>query len=224
LYWKDLQNAHEIYYKDSDRLRDENYYEDALHKPEPETIRRYLLVWGKMQRLGKWESRSLDKAIIDVKAFDFVHGRRLEESTPAYLEGIRSDIEKAFQIVLKAAEWSRKGKMCTSPVAAAKILHIFAPYFAAPWDDSIRTAYGCRRLGYSVFLQRVQQEMAEAVSSYAQAQHFSDLCEAREKLAEELCRNVNKPRSLVKIVDEYNFLKYTRGEAVLWKKRNNLVT
>jgi hypothetical protein len=224
LYWKDLQNAHEIYYKDSENLRNENYYEDALHKPEPETIRQYLLLWGKMQRLGEWKSPLLEKAIIDLKAFDFVRGRRLEESTPAYLEGIRSDIEKAFQIVLGAAQWSHKGKMCTSPVAAAKILHILAPYFAAPWDDSIRTAYGCRRLGYSVFLQRVQQEIAEAVSSYAQEQQLSDLSEAREKLAEELCRHVNKPRSLVKIVDEYNFLKYTRGESVLWKKRDCLVT
>lgn len=95
----------------------------------------------------------------------------------------------------------------------SKILHTLNPEFFLMWDDRIRTAYGVRDgdgHGYShVFLGRVQRLVRKAVREVAAVRGVS-----AEQAVASLCRCA--PHGLAKVVDEYNYAKFTLGAAALW--------
>ncbi|MFL6674755.1 MAG: hypothetical protein ACJ8LG_15860 [Massilia sp.] len=81
----------------------------------------------------------------------------------------------------------------SSPVAAAKALHVLAPHFFPLWDNKIARAYNCYYAQnpadkYLKFL-RVTKEMAASL----------------------LLQPKQNGRSALKIVDEYNFARFTRN-------------
>ncbi len=90
------------------------------------------------------------------------------------------------------------GSMCgrKSPVAVAKALHLLAPNFFPLWDDRIAKAYGCYYNNdpaekYVQFM-KLMKEFVENIKDYID---FSDY--------------LNK--TLLKLIDEYNYSKYTKG-------------
>lgn len=97
----------------------------------------------------------------------------------------------AFLAALAIAEGNKAGGQ--SPVAVAKTLHLLAPGFFPLWDRKIALAYGCdyaRRPAeqYLAFL-RSAQAMARAL------------------------QRVSLPpgKTLLKLLDEYNYAKFTKG-------------
>ena len=81
-----------------------------------------------------------------------------------------------------------------SPVSVAKALHLLAPGFFPLWDDKIARGYQCH---YSV----------DPDGKYLQ---FMDI--SRE-MAEELSTGIRVPKgsTMLKVIDEYNYAKYTKG-------------
>lgn len=80
-----------------------------------------------------------------------------------------------------------------SPVSSSKALHLLAPAFFPLWDEKIAKAYGCyyetRAAAQYIRFCRITKEIALAVGSYG----------------------VKSERTLVKLVDEYNYAKFTKG-------------
>ena len=103
---------------------------------------------------------------------------------------------------------------------ASKILHVLVPDLFVMWDDTIRCAYGCRRRKkgddsdkYFTFLKRVQLEAKEAIESY-RSEHICTDEEAIRRIRLELYEEGFYP--FTRLVDIYNFQKYTLGKDEMW--------
>ncbi len=101
-------------------------------------------------------------------------------------------------------------KQIVGATGAAKVLHLLAPNFFVMWDTSIRRAYGVNDSGedYYRFLEKMRDEIREAVNSYKQTYNIDNYEEARNDL--ELILG----RPLTKAIDEYNWLKYTKRQDI----------
>lgn len=104
-------------------------------------------------------------------------------------------IEHLFQQFLDALrihDGKKKGQK--SPVAVAKALHLLAPDFFPLWDYKIARAYGC------------------AYSSNPAEKYLIFFRKSKE-IAGKLQPSVNPElmgKTLLKLIDEYNYAKYTR--------------
>ncbi len=105
-------------------------------------------------------------------------------------------VEHLFQQFLDALRiHNGKKKGVKSPVAVAKALHLLAPDFFPLWDYKIARAYGCAYSSnpaekYLIFF-RKSKEMVENLPSSVDAKAMG--------------------KTLLKLIDEYNCAKYTRG-------------
>ncbi len=101
------------------------------------------------------------------------------------------EIKDLFDDLLHALQID-SGKMRgrKSPVAVAKALHLLAPNFFPLWDDKIAKAYKCY----------YNNNPAEKYIS------FSKIIKERFK---DYIRDSKK--SILKLIDEYNYSKYTKG-------------
>ena len=98
-----------------------------------------------------------------------------------------------FLIALRICEGKKAG-VC-SPVGVAKALHMLAPRFFPLWDDKIAKAYGC-------------YYAHEASGKYVL------FCDRTRLMAEELIQAGFRPQSsktILKLIDEYNYARYTKG-------------
>jgi hypothetical protein len=86
---------------------------------------------------------------------------------------------------------------------ASKALHVLNPEFFMMWDEKIRHGYGCYKNGegYFNFLLRSQWEVYEIIETYS-----------KEHGPEPISLQIYQghPRSELKLLDEYNFAKYTK--------------
>ena len=87
----------------------------------------------------------------------------------------------------------------------SKALHILNPGFFMMWDDKIRYGYGCseNEEGYFNFLIRTQKEIQEVIQTYTKDYPING----------EISQLIysGRVKSIVKLLDEYNFAKYTKG-------------
>jgi len=110
--------------------------------------------------------------------------------------------------------WEHKGEIiqifydfidAVKYTGASKALHIFNPKFFMMWDYNIRYGYGCaeNEEGYFNFLYRSQKEIKEIILTYA-----NDYPSGPE-ISQQIYRG--KSKSILKLLDEYNIAKYTKG-------------
>ena len=110
-----------------------------------------------------------------------------------YNQEHNSLIQELFESLLTALKISYgKNSERKSPVSAAKALHLLAPEFFPIWDDKISKAYDCfysknTSEKYIKFI-NISMKMAVDLLPYA---HRTD-------------------RSILKLIDEYNYAKYTK--------------
>ena len=110
------------------------------------------------------------------------------------LESDEKDITDLFREFLEALQIDSgiiQGK--TSPVAVSKALHLLAPDFFPMWDQKIAKAYGYNyyknpEKKYFLFC-RIIKNVADKVEDYV----------------------VHSDKTLIKLIDEYNFSKYNGG-------------
>ena len=101
--------------------------------------------------------------------------------------------ELDFQEKEKLKALDKKMKIIKkSPVSAAKALHLLAPKFFPLWDDKIARAYRCN---YDT----------------NPAEKYVSFCKITKIIAEKVKDyDIQTDRTLIKLVDEYNFSKYTK--------------
>jgi len=104
------------------------------------------------------------------------------------------DIRHLFNQFLEALQID-SGKMQgrKSPTAVAKTLHLLAPNFFPLWDDKIARAYRCY----------YNENPAEKYISF---------CKITKSIADRVKDYfVRSDKTLTKLIDEYNYSKYTQG-------------
>ncbi len=91
---------------------------------------------------------------------------------------------------------------------ASKALHLLLPKLIVMWDDTIRRNYGITRAddeNYLIFLKKVREEILDFVREYAN-ENSLDMDEAEKAIIEKASVY------LTKLIDELNYLRYTRKE------------
>ena len=118
----------------------------------------------------------------------------------SFSDSDEEDIRNLFNDFLDALQTaSGKKQVRKSPVAVAKALHLLAPKFFPLWDEKIARAYGCYYnenpvVKYISFC-KVMKAVADKVKGY-----LSSL--DPDKISD---------KTLIKLIDEYNYSKYTKG-------------
>lgn len=95
------------------------------------------------------------------------------------------------------------------PTSASKILHGINPSVFMIWDEKERSGYGCAEnsIGYLRFLFESQIILRSVVRSY-QEKHKCNSEVAESRIIQQA--NTKRKMSLTKLLDQYNFMKFTR--------------
>jgi len=153
-----------------------------------------LLTWNQaFYRYGTFNFDKLEKCIKNnLEKLQKFRQRNITTLSESDEQDIKELFEE-FMESLKIASGDVQGRK--SPVAVAKALHLLAPNFFPLWDDRIAKAYGCYyddepSKRYIKFM-KIMKEFSEKVKEYI-----------------DLSKYPNK--TLLKLIDEYNYSKYTK--------------
>jgi len=151
-----------------------------------------LLTWNQaFYRYGLFDFDELERCIdINLKKLKNFRNRHIT----SLIESDKKDITNLFKEFLEALQID-SGKMQgrASPVAVSKALHILAPDFFPIWDQKIAKAYG-----YNYY-------------KSSENKYFS-FCKIIKNVADKVEDYVvHSEKTLVKLIDEYNFSKYAGG-------------
>lgn len=146
-----------------------------------------LLTWNQaFYRYGSFDFSALQLAI---ETHDGLLNKYRDEEISAHTTVHEPDVLKLYDGFLEALRIS-SGKLAgrRSPVSASKALHMLCPAYFPLWDDKIAQAYGCK-YDYLKFMKRMQEVAASLTPEVGS----------------------ENGRTLLKLIDEYNFAKFTRG-------------
>lgn len=205
----------------------ENEKRDAMYKVSTHIIDEYwgkpediadglgvlLLTWNQaFYRYGSFDFDSLDACLSKNRVLLEQYRKR---DIFSYSHQDNDSIAKLFFEMLNALK-NEKGK---SPVAVAKALHLLAPNFFPLWDVEIARSYNCHwkdsseaALKYLSLMEKTQTQIEDIIKSYTE---FSDLGleekrEALSTMCKDLSQNLPFQKTILKIIDEYNYAKYTK--------------
>ena len=153
-----------------------------------------LLTWNQaFYRYGSFDFDELEKCIRNnLKKLEEYRNRNITSLS----EEDEQDIKEIFEEFLKSLQIvSADMKVRKSPVAVAKALHLLAPEFFPLWDERIANVYGCsynKNPGekYIQFMKLMRKIVV-------QVRYHIDPSDYRNK-------------TLLKLIDEYNYSKYTK--------------
>lgn len=152
-----------------------------------------LLTWNQaFYRYGPFDFQRLEDCIDhNQQLLESFRSREIFSYSPADDATIKNLFD-LFLAALQLSEGKRKGT--SSPVAAAKAIHLLAPRFFPLWDAAIAIAYDCRYTQkpaetYTRFL-RITKELAEVLSPTVNANGVG--------------------KTLIKLIDEYNYARFTK--------------
>jgi hypothetical protein len=124
--------------------------------------------------------------------------------------------ETIRQVFERLATASREHTKRCESTGTSKILHILRPQLFVMWDSAIRSGYAVKQGSEisdyaSWFLPRMQREAQEAVDSYVMEKNCGP------RTAVQRLEELGGSRPLAKLVDEYNYCKFTLGLRKLWE-------
>lgn len=153
-----------------------------------------LLTWNQaLYRYGAFDFALLEAALrSNMPAIEMLRPRNIQSLGQAD-EPIITQLFLVFLDALRIADGTKKG--CKSPVAVAKALHLLAPNFLPIWDDKIARAYACH---YSQNPDRKYVAFAYKMQALAR--------QLQERVPSSDCG-----RTFLKLIDEYNYAKHTKG-------------
>ena len=154
-----------------------------------------LLIWnGAFYRYGSFDEELLETCLRDNQGkLDSFRKRDIV----SFCEADESETERLFILLSRALK--RAGDGVESPVSAGKALHLLAPEFFPLWDQYIAPAYSCPYMGelasvaYIAFTRKTRTMVVQLNAELAGGQ-------PREWLLR---------KTLLKRIDEYNYMKYT---------------
>jgi hypothetical protein len=152
-----------------------------------------LLTWNQAHyRYGGFDFDILEQCI--AKNLNLLEEYR-QRNVFSYSPRDDKQIENLFQqflLALRVCDGGRAGAI--SPVAVSKALHLLAPGFFPLWDDKIARAYNCH---YS---------NNPAKKYLAFMGEMKGMAQRLEK-----ARTDETGKTLLKLIDEYNYAKYTKN-------------
>lgn len=152
-----------------------------------------LLTWVQaFYRYGSFDFDQLEEALRkNMTALSKLRRRNIDSLT-ATDEPAIARLFTVFLQALRVKEGKRQGYV--SRVATAKALHLLAPCFLPLWDAKIALAYGCP-------------------PSRQPVQEYLKFAYCMRTLSRELGPHLpaDCQHKFLKLIDEYNFAKYTRG-------------
>jgi hypothetical protein len=153
-----------------------------------------LLTWNQaFYRFGVFDFNKLEECISkSLPLLDRYRRASILNYTLADNEAIEHLFEQ-FLVALQIREGKKKGTK--SPVAVAKALHLLAPDFLPLWDKKIAEAYGC---GYS--FNPAEKYLRFLVKSKDMVERLQSTTDAKAM-----------GKTLLKLIDEYNYARYTLG-------------
>lgn len=151
-------------------------------------INALLVSWNTASnRFGLYDSNILLKCIQDnFTIIDEYKSRNIITLTDLDCDRVK-ELFNNFSVALAA-----KGKY-NAPVAASKALHILAPNFVPPWDIAIQEEYECRCDSYT-----------------DPSKKYLLFCFKIKLIATSIKDNICSDKTLIKVIDEYNYSKYTK--------------
>lgn len=152
-----------------------------------------LLTWNQaFYRYGRFDFSKLEKFLRQYK-------KEVNKFRKLSIESFNKKNEKEIIIlfnslmnVLEINTGKLKGRK--SPVATVKALHLLAPKFFPLWDVKIAQAYKCK-----------WKNSTEAALKYL------EFCNINKEMVDTLEKCVVKKESILKLIDEYNYAKFTKG-------------
>ena len=208
LTWELLAESHRKYleeeprdamYRVSMRLIEQNWKNDAEIS---EALGVLLLTWNSaFYRYGTLNFDLIQEAISKYKSRLY---KLRQRSIVTYCEDERGEIEEIYGLFLIALKNTGKignkneGQETYSPVSVAKALHLLCPNFFPLWDDKIAIGYGCK--------------WYNSILSFDKYWKFIGITSSQvNKLESE--RKVEDHEDLpstVKLIDEYNYIHFTK--------------
>lgn len=198
-------------------------YEKALKTKDPEDIATFLKSWRTRTEISLTKlERHIKSKSQELKALENLNIVSVDLENSVNVGGqsklIRDVIIDLFNTFSDISE--RPGRR--DYTASSKTLHVLLPKLFVMWDNCIRCAYGCKVKGvkdagekYFIFLKRVQTEAKEAVKTYCEENNCK-VNQAIERIEKELYEGGFY--SFARLLDVYNFQKYTIGDDRLWAK------
>ena len=219
-----------------------------FREQEPRAYLRYYDQYIKSRSAQKWESPdTLDiqeaQLLIDfinqwatrtpMKPGDLLRGYRMAFLVLQRLKGLRfetvnlsglvgADGETVASAIAKAFGAIATCGRRNESTGASKILHTLQPDLFVMWDMRIAGGYGLckdatqqRPNGHEyahVFLPRLKYEADEAIATY-----LAESPVATEDPAAQITSLAGAP-TFPKLLDEYNYMKYTLGASLLWRR------
>jgi hypothetical protein len=133
-----------------------------------------------------------------------VRNDKIEETV--FSDELATEIRRAFD---RVADCTGGGRYESTD--ASKILHTLVPGFFIMWDDKIKNETvqgGSNGAVYALkFLPKMQRELNEAIGSCMKHRQIS-----RADATRNIC-DACHGNTLAKLVDEYNYVKYTKGHS-----------
>lgn len=151
-----------------------------------------LLTWNQaFYRYGIFDFDKLEKCITDNLQKNESFRNRDILSLSSYDENDIKDLFEKFLEALQIHAGKIRGRK--SPVAVAKALHLLAPNFFPLWDDNIARNYECHY-------------------SKRPAEQYVSFCKIIKTMADKVGNYIDmSDKTLIKLIDEYNYSKYTQG-------------
>jgi len=222
--WRSLVRASEIF-REEDTADQQRYFDyvssrdetawNADEGPNDDEIKKLFTF------LNQWRTRypsdadaraSFKKAYLEVlPLLRALRGRTLLD---AGFDGVLVQGTSASQNVGSIFEKIASSGSRYESTGTSKILHVLYPPLFVMWDSAIRGGYAVdgRSSDYAErFLPRMQREAKEAVDSYIADGKAVPSTAVRE--LEGLCGG----RALTKLIDEYNYCRFTLSLDELWR-------
>jgi len=178
--------------------------EDAV-----ERLVRFLNSWGRCRMRNNEQMRKRLRDRLQNLPKDLRLHPPLEHAQ--FSDTTMENIQKAYSTLQgNSPKWK------VGPTAISKILHLVHPVFFVMWDKAIRTHYGREDAtiaesgrGYVAYLVKMKNMAQHAMNDF----HDSHPSEDEAALAVFLSKRlgVSRPVPLTKFLDEYNWLKVTKG-------------
>lgn len=184
-----------------------------------EAISDLLIIWHlNFYRFGMFSIDILEKCIASklplIQEFRLLNIHQLSLADP--------EVEKIGELFTSFLD-STSGKNVKftrkSPTAVSKALNLLAPKCFPLWDEAISQEYDCwwvysdfGLVEYIKFMKLTKSQCVDIVTEYSKVHAISDFDVAEQRLIQE-CISIsgtNYDRSLLKIIDEYNYAKYTK--------------
>lgn len=200
-------------YRVATRLISQSWKEGDLTKIS-EGLGVLLLTWNSaFYRYGMLDILQLEKCI--EKWY-----RELGEYRLRDIRSLTSDddirVPKIFDDFEEALSYrTKKGKKRRSGVSVAKALHLIAPKFFPLWDVEIAKAkeYKCGKKdasAYMRFMSKIKNKSEEILEDFVNKKGGTKEAAIKEIWNLHPQRNLlEKPKTLVKLIDEYNYVVYT---------------